>query len=229
MIPPISASEKKDVPVIACIGDSITEGAQATNFYTESYPNQLQTMEGGKYNVINFGMSGRTARTDMASYDSNPIGWIENLQYEGVKAIVPDIAVVKLGTNDSKFSNSPRTTEANFRAALERIIQALLAINDKMEIYMCTSATAYSTAYDISDGNITSIIVPVQLQLAKDYDLPVIDFNTITKNKSNIYDDTIHPSTKGYTMVAEIVKEAIDTYGYLSDSFLADINSRYGD
>ena len=54
-IKPVAKAAEKDVPIIACIGASITEGAGAGNFYTESYPAQLQNALGGSYNVVNFG------------------------------------------------------------------------------------------------------------------------------------------------------------------------------
>ncbi|MDE6676181.1 MAG: hypothetical protein K2K12_00520, partial [Clostridia bacterium] len=227
---PVELDKIPDVPVIAAIGDSITEGAGATNFYADSYPVQLQTMLGKDYNVINFGMSGRTARTDMSSYDSNPIGWIDNMQFLGVKAIVPDIAFVKLGTNDSKTSNKPATTKENFKAAYERIIWELKEINPNMTIYICTSATAYSSLYDISNTNIENIIIPVQLEVAEEYGCAVIDIHEYTKGKSKIYADTIHPSTRGYTMFAEILAQVIlEGEESLTADFLADIDARYND
>ncbi len=227
---PVELANIADIPVVAAIGDSITEGACAENFYTDAYPEQLQTMLGGKYNVINFGMSGRTARTDMASYDTNPIGWMKNKQFDGVKAIVPDIAIVKLGSNDSKTSNRPVTTKENFKEAFSRIIGELQKINPEMVIYICTSATAYSSLYDISNENIENIIIPVQLEVAEEYGCAVIDMHEYTKNKPHLYADTIHPNTRGYTMMAEIFAQVIrETEFGLTQDFLADIDSRYSE
>ena len=225
---PVYLEYCEDCPGVACIGDSITEGAGATDFYKESYPNQLQGMLGGKYNVINFGMSGRTARTDMGSYDTNPIGWIENLQYQGVQAIVPDIAIVKLGSNDSKFSNSPATTKANFKAAMVRILEGLKAVNPQMRLIICTSAYAYSSAYDISNANIESIIVPVQKELAQEYGAELIDFHTISMGKPSLFPDGIHPSTRGYTMMAEVFATAIfNGSSAITTAYIDDLNARF--
>jgi len=43
---------------IACVGDSITQGAGAKS--GQSYPAQLQALLGDGYKVGNFGVSGRT-------------------------------------------------------------------------------------------------------------------------------------------------------------------------
>jgi|GEM_PF-4351511 len=44
---------------IACIGDSITEGAWLEDPATESYPSRLQAILGTRYSVCNYGASGR--------------------------------------------------------------------------------------------------------------------------------------------------------------------------
>ena len=226
---PVELSDVEDVPIIAAIGDSITAGSGASNTYTESYPSQMQTMLGKDYNVINFGMSGRTARTDLPA-DGNPMGWMDNLQWQGVKALVPDIAIVKLGTNDSKTSNRPVTTMNNFKFALDYIINMLLEVNPDMEIYICTSAYAYSSAWNISNANIASIIAPVQRQVAEEQGLPLIDLYEITQNKSGLFPDGIHPNKRGYTMFAEVLSKVIvEGVDALTDDFLDDINTRYND
>lgn len=226
---PVELSDVEDVPIIAAIGDSITAGSGASNTYTESYPAQMQTMLGKDYNVINFGMSGRTARTDLPA-DGNPTGWMDNLQWQGVKALVPDIAIVKLGTNDSKTSNRPVTTINNFKSALDYIINMLLEVNPYMDIYICTSAYAYSSAYNINNANIASIIAPVQRQVAEEQGLPLIDLYEITQNKSGLFPDGIHPNKRGYTMFAEVLSKVIvEGVDALTDDFLNDINTRYND
>lgn len=227
---PVDLADVADVPIVAAIGDSITEGSGTSNSYTESYPAQMQTMLGKDYNVINFGMSGRTARTDLPADNGNPTGWIDNLQWQGVQAIVPDIAIVKLGTNDSKTSHRPATTAESFKAALDYILDELIAVNPDMKIYLCTSAYAYSSAWAINNDNIASVIVPVQRQIAEERNLPLIDMYEITQSKSALFPDGIHPNVRGYTMFAEVLAKVItDDVSALTADFLNDINARYND
>ena len=57
------AAHSSDAVKVACIGDSITYGLGLADRAKESYPAQLQKMleefEPGKYEVRNFGNSGR--------------------------------------------------------------------------------------------------------------------------------------------------------------------------
>lgn len=225
---PVAKKNDLDTLIVAAIGDSITEGAGATDFYADSYPNQMQTLLGGEYNVINFGMSGRTARVDLPSYDSNPIGWVKNRQFAGIAKLKPDIAFIKLGSNDSKTTYSPLTTKENFKAALSDIINKLYQVNPDMEIIVCTSAYAYSSAYDISNANIESIINPVQRELANENGLALIDLHEITKGKSKLFPDGIHPNTRGYAMIAEVLSKYL-TEGQLTNNFLNSIDQKYND
>ena len=75
---PVSLENVKDVPIVACVGDSITAGSGSTNGYTKSFPAQLQALVGGKYNVLNYGLSGRTVRCDLPA-DGGPTGWLDNV------------------------------------------------------------------------------------------------------------------------------------------------------
>lgn len=227
---PVELEKVADVPVLAVVGDSITEGSGATNFYLDNYPAQLQSRLGGSYNVINFGLSGRTVRTDLPPENGAPSAWLHNPQWEGVQAIVPDIAIVKLGTNDSKTSNVPATTHENFKQALNSLIDELLSVNPDMEIFLCTSAYVYKMQWNISNENVANIIVPVQKEIAAERHFPLIDFYTITQNKSSLFPDGVHPSSKGYTMFAEVLQKVIlEGTDSLTEDFLSDIDARYND
>lgn len=225
-IKPVAQAETEDVPVIACIGASITEGAGAGNFYTESYPAQLQQALGGAYNVINFGNSGKTVRTDLG----DDVAWLKQYQWTGVQAIVPDIAILNIGTNDSKTSNDPATTKENFKEAYNYLLDQLLSVNPDMQIYICTVPYAYTDIWDISNDNIRDIIAPVQREIAQERGFTLIDLYEYCQNKSLLFGDGVHPNSTGYAMIVEIIEKVLKegTQG-LTAEFLADIDARYND
>lgn len=230
-IKPVANADVKDVPIIAAIGASITEGAGASNFYTESYPAQLQNKLGGAYNVVNFGKSGRTVRTD-TGVDANgePVPWLQNKQWGGVQAIVPDIAIINMGTNDSKSSNDPATTKENFAAAYNHLLDELLAVNSDMRIIICTVPYAYSSIYDISNDNIRDIVAPVQREIAAERDMELVDLYEITQNKSLLFGDGVHPGTRGYAMFVEVLSKVIaEGDEALTKEFLDAIDAEYND
>ncbi len=238
-IKPVAKAEEEDVPVIAAIGASITEGAGAGNFYTESYPAQLQNALGGSYNVVNFGKSGRTVRTDTGTdTDGTPVPWLQNRQWTGVQAIVPDIAIINMGTNDSKTTYNPavdtedglKENKVKFAEAYNHLLDELLAVNPDMRIIICTVPYAYSGIYDINNDNIANIIAPVQREIAEERGMELVDLYEITQNKSLLFGDGVHPGTRGYAMFAEVLsKTVVEGVDALTPEFLADIDERYND
>ena len=185
---------KPEVEKIACIGDSITYGANADNSYTDSYPAQLQKLFGGKYNVMNFGKSGACAR------DGADDPYRQTDEYKGAMLFKPDIAIVMLGSNDSKTYQVP--TVNSMVSAYKNLIDDLYGLNDSAEIYIATSPYAYSTAYQISNDNIENIVIPAQSETAEYYGITLIDMHEYTKNMNGNYADGIHPTSKGYTYIA---------------------------
>src|SRR3989442_10639420 len=81
---------------IACIGDSITEGAGLSNPAVESYPARLQRLLGTNAVVRNYGVSGRT----LLKEGDFPY-WKETF-FKQRHDWHPDIVIIQLGTNDSK-------------------------------------------------------------------------------------------------------------------------------
>jgi len=228
-IKPVSEAETKDVKIIACIGASITEGAGANNFYTESYPAQLQQRLGANYNVINFGNSGKTVREDLTDGNDNSVAWLAQYQWQGVQKVVPDMAILNIGTNDSKTSNEPLSTFESFKTAYNHLLDELLTVNPQMEIYICTVPTAYTNIWGISEENINQIIAPVQREIATERGFTLIDLYEYSKNKSLLFGDGVHPNTHGYTMFVDIIEEVLTGDGTLSKEFLDEIDAKYND
>lgn len=223
-IKPVAKANEKDVPVIACIGASITEGAGAGNFYTESYPAQLQNALGGSYNVINFGNSGKTVKLNPEDGEA----WLAQNQWTGVQAIVPDIAILNIGTNDSKTANNP--SYDSFKAAYEYLLEQILSVNPQMKIYICTVPYAYTAVYGISNENIRDIIAPVQREIAQENGYELIDLYNIVQNKSLLFGDGVHPNTTGYTMFVEIITKVLEEgQEGLTQDFLDYIDEKYND
>ncbi|MEM8891194.1 MAG: GDSL-type esterase/lipase family protein, partial [Bacteroidota bacterium] len=80
---------------IACVGNSITEGALLQNPPQESYPGQLQSLLGSGYEVLNFGYSGATVS------NNSPLPYMSQQVYSDALASQADIVTIMLGTNDT--------------------------------------------------------------------------------------------------------------------------------
>ena len=97
------AAHSSDAVKVACIGDSITYGLGLADRAKESYPAQLQKLldefEPGKYEVRNFGNSGRGIYLD-SMRGSEKRGFRYMPEHKAALAWKPDIVVCNLGIND---------------------------------------------------------------------------------------------------------------------------------
>ena len=89
---------------VACVGDSITYGLGLADRAHESYPAQLQRMleefEPGKYEVRNFGNSGRGIYLD-SMRGSEKRGFRYMPEHKAALEWKPDVVVCNLGINDN--------------------------------------------------------------------------------------------------------------------------------
>ena len=92
--PRSDASVPKKIRV-ACVGDSITAGVDASSAST-TYPAQLQQMLGSNYVVTNLGSSGAT----MQEVSARP--FVKTAMYRGLIENDWDIIIIMLGTNDAR-------------------------------------------------------------------------------------------------------------------------------
>jgi acyl-CoA thioesterase-1 len=187
---------------IACIGDSITEGAGLSSPASESYPARLQRLLGTNYVVRNYGISART----LLKKGDYPY-WKE-AYYKQSHDWLPDIVIVKLGTNDSKPYNWKHGT--NFVAELEEFVASYASLASAPRIIACTPCPVYgSGAFDIKPGTVATNIAPAVRDLAARLDLGLIDFHTRLAGHSEWFPDTIHPNSKGMAAMAAVVFDAL--------------------
>jgi alpha-L-fucosidase 2 len=194
-----SCSEKKEIRV-ACIGDSITEGAGIHWQSKFSYPVQLDSILGPGYSVLNCGRSGANMlkQSDL-SY------WICN-EFYNVFAFEPDVIVIKLGTNDSKPWN---WNEENYVKDLQSMLDTLKTIPTKPSIYLCLPAPAYNNAWGIRDSVIRNGVIPSIEKVAQANNLTVIDLYKPLSNHVEFFPDSIHPNEAGARVMAEVIAKAI--------------------
>ncbi len=194
-----SCSEEKNVK-IACIGDSITEGAGITWQSKKSYPVQLDSILGPGYSVLNAGRSGATLLKE-----SNLPYWICN-EFYNVFAFEPDIVIIKLGTNDSKPFN---WNEENYLKDLQSMVDTLNSIPSRPQIYLCFPAPAFNNAWGISDSVIRKGVIPSIEKIAKANNLKVIDLYQPLIGHVEFFPDSIHPNEVGAKVMAEVIAREI--------------------
>src|SRR5688572_6434733 len=153
---------------VACIGNSITEGADIEP--GKRYPDQLQILLGEKYEVRNYGLGGRTLlKKGDVSY------WLEDKYIEAL-AWNPDVVVIKLGTNDSKPQNWIYSDE--FETNYTEFINTFKELSSDPTIYICTPIPVFREEWGISQGIVSDEMIPMIRKIAQAQKIKLIDLYT---------------------------------------------------
>ena len=184
---------------VACVGDSITQGAGAKS--GQSYPSQLQALLGDGYKVGNFGVSGRT----LLKKGDFPY-WKEK-KYQDALAMEPAIVVIMLGTNDTKPQNWK--FEAEFEADYRELVKSFQALKSKPKVFVCRPVPVPGQGnYGINEENIQKEIPRVDA-LAKELGCGVIDMHAALAKFPELLPDRVHPNTAGAGEMAKAAAKAI--------------------
>lgn len=184
---PIKPADYKAPVRVACIGDSITQGAGAAA--GKSYPSQLQELLGDSWKVENFGVSGRT----LLKKGDHPY-WVEKAYQEALKS-EPDVVIIMLGTNDTKPQNWK--FESEFVADYTELVKSFQALATHPRVYVCRPCPVPEPGnYGINESNVKAEIKRVD-QLASDMRLGGIDMHDALVDRPQLLPDRVHPNTEG--------------------------------
>jgi len=185
---------------IACVGNSITEGAGIEKQSHFSYPVFLDNMLGSGYSVLNCGRSAAT----MLKNGNLPY-WYTN-EFSNVFVFQPNIIVIKLGTNDTKLSN---WNPVDFVKDYQAMIDTFKTIPTHPKIFICLPVPVYEDKWTINDSTLQAGVLPAIQSVARVNNLPVIDLFSTLSNHPEYFPDGIHPDEKGTKVMAETVAKAI--------------------
>lgn len=185
---------------IACIGNSITYGYLLSSPSTQSYPSRLQALLGSEYDVMNFGVSGRTLlKKGDKSY------WNES-RYAEALASSPDIVVIMLGTNDAKLGVNWTPHKSGFIDDYKALIKSFRDLSSSPEIYICKIIPAYKDIWDISNATIVNEVNPKIEEVATSEGLKLLDMYSAMENKASMFQsDGIHPNATGASEMANYI------------------------
>ena len=202
-LPLFAFAQPKQEPVkIACIGNSITEGYGLEHPATESWPSVLQQLLRNGYSVRNFGASGRTLMM------KGDVPYMKEQCFRDALASLPDIAIIKLGTNDSKEWNWQH--KQDFKTDLHALIHSLDTLSSHPQIYLCLPIPAHKNPYSINDSIIRNGIIPLIQETANECKLPTIDLYTeMLPYYLKECPDGVHPDKQGAARLAGFIYQAI--------------------
>lgn len=192
----VFASEK--IIKIACVGNSITFGAGIANREKNSYPAQLQYYLGEEFEVRNFGVSGTTALS------SGDYPYVKTAAFKQSLDYLPDIVLIKLGTNDTKPQNWCHKN--NFHNDYQALIDAYQKVASKPRVILLTPVRCFlDNCTGICPQTIEKEIHPLVETLAWENRLEIIDLFRLFGNSWNsvLMPDKLHPSAIGAGMMAQ--------------------------
>lgn len=190
---PINVESYKEKIKVACVGDSITEGAGSKI----PWPKLLQQMLGDKWEVKNYGISART----MLKKGDFP--YEKEKKYEDAQRLKADVVVIMLGTNDTKAQNWKHKDE--FVADYKDMIANFNKNEPKPHIFACYPPIVPGAGnFGITEAGVLEQI-PMIEALAKETGAGVIDIHGAFKGKEAMFPDRVHPNTDGATELAKAV------------------------
>ena len=204
LIPSLSFSEAKEPKpqILACVGDSITQGVGAER--GQSWPAQAQKTLGEKWQVHNFGLSGTT----LMNSGNKP--YQKSKQFKAALSSNPDVVVIMLGTNDTKpanWKNSAKDYEVDYLD----IISDFQKLPSRPQIYLCLPPyIAKEGRWGINNED-TKAQVPMIKKIAKDIKCEVIDVYAALEGRDDLIPDTVHPNTGGAALIAKAVVASLIT------------------
>lgn len=195
---PIDPAKYEGKVKLACVGDSITQGAGTKG---NPYPKQLQELLGDKWEVGNFGVSGRTL------LDKGDHPYSKEKKYQDALAMKPDVVIIKLGTNDTKPQNWKFKDE--FYADYKKLIESFHALESKPRVFICRPVPVIGNgAFNITEAGVQEQI-PILDKLAKDLGVGVIDMYAALKDSPELIPDKVHPNAEGAKKMAEAAKAVL--------------------
>ncbi len=193
--------------IVACVGDSITEGVGASSVARYSYPAQLQKLLGNGFDVVNCGKSGSYVMNLESEYnvkaaDRPDLWYPATAQYTKLMTSSPDVVIVMLGTNDAR-SMTAIPAEDVFVNDYKKLIADITALESEPDIYLSTMIPAVNS--DITHQG-TYYTIPILVRsIAKELDLPLIDTSkTLAAYYYAMlpYGDMVHPIDESYPALA---------------------------
>lgn len=210
-------SGEKKVIKVACVGDSITYGANSDDPINATYPAFLQNMLGYDYYVLNAGISGYSVcKTDEYAYR-------KSVEYSQAQVFKPDVVLFALGINDANptptqpYKNWDDPTigrESLFRTSANELLDSFIKINPDVQIIMLMPTKLFKVGEDSWNAeawneNLKKHVIPLLQEIAMDRSLRTIEFFNWSEAHKDIFTDGLHPGTQGYKSYARHVYDEI--------------------
>ena len=191
---------------IACIGDSITFGAGVNGKKTETWEYCLNQKLGDEWQVINYGISGRTLQ------DKGDYPYKADKFYKISKESGAEVFIIMLGTNDAKPYN---WNKERYERELEAFVREYIELPQKPRVILMAPPKCYPDTkagivlFDINADTIDNETAPIVRETAAKLGLQLIDLNNFTEGRPEWLADGVHPNFEGDKQIAGYIAEQL--------------------
>ena len=202
---------------VACVGDSITYGYGLADRDRESYPAQLQKMldesSPGKYEVRNFGNSGRGIYLDsMRGSEKRGFRWMA--EHKAALAWKPDVVICNLGINDNGEYIKEYTggrKRGQFTGDYLALLGDYRKVNPKAKFFIWTKLSPLAEGQRFYRSPEPFLMQADLEEVAKRMNAAGIDMQEPLREKMDeiFARDKIHPNAEGARIIAETTFKAM--------------------
>ena len=196
---PVDLTKHKAPVLVACVGDSITQGMGADPGL--DWPSQLwNLLDADKWTVKNFGLWGCTVlkKGDKPYWDQQV--------FKDSHAANPDVVIIMLGTNDTKPQNWAHHEELS--GDYKALIDSYKSLPSNPHIYICLPPPGPPPGkWGINEPDLL-LEIPILTKLAADENADLIDMHTPLVGQ-NMQPDTVHPNDFGAGVIARAAFAAL--------------------
>ena len=202
---------------VACIGDSITYGFGLADRASESYPAQLQKMLDekfpGRYEVRNFGSSGRGIYLDsMRGAEKRGFRWMP--EHRAAVAWRPDVVICNLGINDCGEYIKEHTGErrrGQFADEYAALLEDYRKANARSKLYIWTKLSPLAEGHRFYRSPEPFLMQADLENVATKMLATGIDMQEpLREQMDEIFArDKIHPNAEGTRIIAETTFKAL--------------------
>lgn len=192
--------------IVACVGDSVTQGTGSSVASKYSYPARLQQMLGHGFKVVNCGKAASYVMDLDSPYNvkkTSPNLWYPNTaEYTRYKESNAEIVIVMLGTNDAR-SMTDKAAEDDFVSSYKALITDLKSLDTVKEMYLSSMIPAPNG--DITYQGTVYTLPRLIKSVADEFGLPFVPTHENVHDYYNVmltYNDSVHPTDESYPALA---------------------------
>ncbi len=178
---------------VATVGDSLTYGYGLDNRELEAYPSILAEKLGSHYQVLNFGLSGRSLQS------TSDYPYLKEKNARLSLESEPDIVIIMMGSNDSRKAY---WNEERFTVEYKEMVELYLNLSSQPDVFLVVPPYIPTSRFGLNNEIVRDRLQILIPKIARELALPVINLYPVTEGHADYYSDGLHLTPLGNRVIA---------------------------